>query len=291
MKQPELGKKLTELRKAKGLTQEEVVERCNVSVRTIQRIENGEVEPRSYTVRTILSALGYNFDEIFTEETGDSEADVTERPAVHEVKQMRTELDPRATPITTRPLSMALISGFIYFLLTFPEAFAEYARFIDGTIIFGNTWYIILKVVLFASFIVFQLGFVLVGKLFDNYLLRISAMIHIVIIAGFCIYDVASINYPDYTNFVAVAAAMLYGSMGLLYGVSLIKLRAKLGRTALAAGALEILSGCIFFTVVLFPLADLISMFAELIELVILYKVIDFVRNREVSSWSPELSR
>src|SRR5688572_5600514 len=62
MKQPELGRKITELRKSKGWTQEELVEKCNVSVRTIQRIESGEVTPRSYTTKTILAALGYDLD-------------------------------------------------------------------------------------------------------------------------------------------------------------------------------------------------------------------------------------
>ena len=60
MKQPELGKKIVELRTAKGLTQEELVELCNISIRTIQRIENGEVTPRSFTVKTILAALDYD---------------------------------------------------------------------------------------------------------------------------------------------------------------------------------------------------------------------------------------
>jgi transcriptional regulator with XRE-family HTH domain len=60
MKQPDLGKKIAELRKAKGLTQEELVEKCNLNVRTLQRIESGEVTPRSYTVKTIFTALGYN---------------------------------------------------------------------------------------------------------------------------------------------------------------------------------------------------------------------------------------
>ena len=36
MKQPGLGKKILELRKQKGLTQEELVEICNINVRTIQ---------------------------------------------------------------------------------------------------------------------------------------------------------------------------------------------------------------------------------------------------------------
>ncbi|GAA3963114.1 transcriptional regulator with XRE-family HTH domain [Mucilaginibacter dorajii] len=60
MQQPNLGKKIAKLRKAKGLTQEELVEKCNLSVRTLQRIEAGEVTPRSYTIKLIFAALGHN---------------------------------------------------------------------------------------------------------------------------------------------------------------------------------------------------------------------------------------
>lgn len=60
MKQPDLGKRIAELRKAKGLTQEELVQKCHLSVRTLQRIESGEVTPRSYTIRIIFAALDYN---------------------------------------------------------------------------------------------------------------------------------------------------------------------------------------------------------------------------------------
>ncbi|MFT3739185.1 MAG: helix-turn-helix transcriptional regulator [Breznakibacter sp.] len=57
MKQPNLGKKILELRLAKGLTQGELAEKCNLSLRTIQRIELSEVTPRSYTVKLIFSSL------------------------------------------------------------------------------------------------------------------------------------------------------------------------------------------------------------------------------------------
>jgi transcriptional regulator with XRE-family HTH domain len=60
MTQPNLGKKIADLRKAKGLTQEELVEKCNISVRTLQRIESGEGSPRSYTLRIIFDALDYS---------------------------------------------------------------------------------------------------------------------------------------------------------------------------------------------------------------------------------------
>ena len=59
MKQPELGKKIADLRKAKGYTQEELVEKCNLSVRTLQRIDSGEVGPRRHTIRVIFGALDY----------------------------------------------------------------------------------------------------------------------------------------------------------------------------------------------------------------------------------------
>ena len=61
MEQPELGKKIAELRKQKGLTQEELVNNCNLSVRTLQRIEAGEVTPRAYTIKLIFNALDYDF--------------------------------------------------------------------------------------------------------------------------------------------------------------------------------------------------------------------------------------
>ena len=60
MKQPELGQTILELRQRTGLTQSELAERCNMSLRTIQRIEAQEVTPRNYTIKTILSCLGYD---------------------------------------------------------------------------------------------------------------------------------------------------------------------------------------------------------------------------------------
>jgi uncharacterized Tic20 family protein len=63
MKQPELGLKVAELRQAKALTQEQLAEKCEVSARTIQRIESGEVDPRAYTLRCLAEALGFDFEE------------------------------------------------------------------------------------------------------------------------------------------------------------------------------------------------------------------------------------
>jgi transcriptional regulator with XRE-family HTH domain len=60
------GKLIKELRLKKGLTQEELASMTELSTRTIQRIENGEVDPRSYTLQMIAKALDVEFS-IFAE--------------------------------------------------------------------------------------------------------------------------------------------------------------------------------------------------------------------------------
>ncbi len=63
MNQPDLGLKVAELRQQKGLTQERLAELCEVSPRTIQRIESGEVDPRAYTLHCLGEALEFDFGE------------------------------------------------------------------------------------------------------------------------------------------------------------------------------------------------------------------------------------
>jgi len=63
MNQPDLGIKVSELRQQKALTQEQLAERCEVSARTIQRIESGEVDPRAYTLHCLGEALEFDFGE------------------------------------------------------------------------------------------------------------------------------------------------------------------------------------------------------------------------------------
>ena len=67
MNQPDLGLKITELRQQKGLTQEKLAEYCDVSTRTIQRIESGEVEPRSFTRNSLSNILEFDLGKEKTE--------------------------------------------------------------------------------------------------------------------------------------------------------------------------------------------------------------------------------
>lgn len=54
----ELSSKIKSARLEKGYTQAELAQLTGLSLRSVQRIENGKVLPRSYTLRVIADKLG-----------------------------------------------------------------------------------------------------------------------------------------------------------------------------------------------------------------------------------------
>ena len=60
----EIGEKIREVRKKKGLSQEALAEAAQVNLRTIQRIEKNETEPRGKTLSLICDVLGINAEGI-----------------------------------------------------------------------------------------------------------------------------------------------------------------------------------------------------------------------------------
>jgi|SRR5690554_5155896 len=59
-----IGQKIAEIRKQKGLSQEELSENSKVSLRTIQRIEKDETDPRGATLKAVCEALQINIEDI-----------------------------------------------------------------------------------------------------------------------------------------------------------------------------------------------------------------------------------
>ena len=149
MKQPELGRKILELRKQKGLTQEELVDQCNINVRTIQRIEAGEVTPRSFTLKTILNVLGEDLENLKDVNSLDSESF-----NINEIGH------------SSFYIKLAWISGIIYFLSGFVEFAVDYTRFYEDELILSNAAYISMKFIVMLAYIYFLWGFVVSGKIF-----------------------------------------------------------------------------------------------------------------------------
>ena len=64
MKNSHLSSRVKELRNRKGISQETLAEESGLSLRTIQRIENGETNPTGDTLKRLSSALNVNPDEL-----------------------------------------------------------------------------------------------------------------------------------------------------------------------------------------------------------------------------------
>jgi uncharacterized Tic20 family protein len=64
MKNKELAQRIKVLRSRKSFSQEELSERSGLSLRTIQRIENGETEPRGDSLKRLAHAFEVSSDEI-----------------------------------------------------------------------------------------------------------------------------------------------------------------------------------------------------------------------------------
>ncbi|WP_074405517.1 MULTISPECIES: helix-turn-helix domain-containing protein [Aquimarina] len=274
MKQPELGQKISELRKSKGFTQEELVEQCNISVRTIQRIEAGEVTPRSYTIKTILSALDYDLERIQTEES---------RVAKEFKKLFLLDIDDsKEVGFLIKQLSISWISGIVYFILGFAEIIVDYYRYTEDLMVTNNIAYIILKIGMLASVILFTRGFILTGKIFKNYLLRITAFIFIFIGVLFYIYDILSLYIVDFDyQFVLGAEAVTYGVVGILFGISVLRLKNGLGTLATVTGIFEIITYGFMVTIILSLIGLVLLTPTIILEIILLYKVSQILKAKQ----------
>ena len=148
MKQPQLGKKISELRKAKGLTQEELVEKCNLNVRTIQRIESGEVTPRSYTVKALFEALDYQWEEV---KSGFADEE-------------------RKVPAY---LYFAFAAGLVYFFLAFFEIGMEYDWIQEG-VKTDTSAFVGVKLGTFLTYAAFIYGWIRLESFIPNPVLKIA---------------------------------------------------------------------------------------------------------------------
>ena len=278
MKQPELGKKISKLRTAKGLTQEELVEKCNISVRTIQRIEAGEVTPRSYTIKTILSALDYDLSKMSEKENNffDSLTGWVKR-------FMLINIDiEKQSDFLTKQLNIAWIFGVIYFIIGFFEGAADYFLIKDDKMIYSSGIYVAIKLISLITFAFFQRGFIMIGGLFRNYLLKIMSFIMIIAIVLLNGFDIISIFYDSIGyEFVAGASALTFGIIGIIYGISLMRLKSSVGGISKYAGLLEIIGGCFLLTIILAFVGLVIYIPAVLLEVIIIFKVIEIIKTKQ----------
>ncbi|WP_394973920.1 helix-turn-helix domain-containing protein [uncultured Croceitalea sp.] len=267
MQQPQLGLKITELRKQKGFTQEELVEQCNINVRTLQRIESGEVSPRSYTIKTILSALDYDYETL---------------QEIDQVQESKLSVIPpkEAKSIHTL-LTVSLIAGILFLIVAVFEGIADYFRFEDAELVFGKWGHFTIKILVLVFNILFVYGFLIVGKLLKNYLMKITTVLLMIALLAFYIYDISSLFYGE-LNFevLVLAESITFGALGVLFAISILKAGKLIRTVAFAAGGLELLMSFCLLTVFLSPAALFLFFPTVIVEVILLYKIITMVKEQ-----------
>ncbi|MFO7842525.1 MAG: hypothetical protein R6V16_01835, partial [Bacteroidales bacterium] len=124
-----------------------------------------------------------------------------------------------------------------------------------------------------------------IGGLFKNYLLKIMSSILIIAIVLLNTYDIISIFYDSVeTEFIAGASAITFGIIGIIYGVSLFRLAKSVGRVSKYAGLLEIIAGCFLLTLILAFIGLIIYIPATLLEIIIIFKVIEIIKAKQTEN-------
>ena len=265
MKQPELGRKILELRKQKGLTQEELVEQCNINVRTIQRIEAGEVTPRSFTLKTILNVLGEDLENLQELETSPFE-----------------NFNLKEVGFSIFYIKLAWICGIIYFLSGFVEFAVDYARFYEDELIIPKAAYISMKFIVMLAYIYFLWGFVLSGIIFNNYLLKIGGFFLIGTTILFYGYDMASLYFePFYTEYVFTTQLIFCGIGSIIFGLGIMRLENPFGKISGVAGGFEVVSGILFAIVFMAWLGLAFLIPAVILQIILLYKIEELLKKHK----------
>lgn len=277
MNQPELGKKIAALRNEKGLTQEELVAKCNISVRTIQRIESGEVIPRSYTVKSIFNALEFNYESVFK-----SRKETTFWQNFKNIFQIISSKQ-NSIQHSENLLTIAWVFGIVYFVVSSIELFVEYQLEESETFKIEPVIYMLIKITsLFTLFLYFK-GFIWLGIVFKNYLIKIVASISIIFAFLMMIYDIIRFYFGGDDYVIGdIVFLLAYGFLGIIFGFAIIRLKSHLGNIAEITGILEIIASFFILTILLALFGLVLYIPVELFKIIVLYKAIEIVKTKLV---------
>lgn len=207
MKQPELGIKISELRKQKGITQNELSEACNIDIRTVQRIESGEVVPRSSTLKLIAECLDCDFGTLYN---GDSY--------------------PENDRSLSRVLLLSFCVGIIYFI-----NFIIYANLIPWIpVSFRMNMHLWLSMIHILTGVLFYFGVYLLSRHYKNKILQITLIIAILSIPLFVAIDFLSVVH------LKTLIVIIISINGIVLGIGLLQMNGKFSFLYKIAGILQI---------------------------------------------------
>jgi transcriptional regulator with XRE-family HTH domain len=219
MNQPELGKKINEIRNQKGITQKDLSDKCNIDIRTIQRIESGEVFPRSSTIKLIAKVLELNYIELNGKEQ-----------------------DSQDTSESLRILLMvSMIAGIIHLV-----NWLFYAPLIPHNLIhYSYNW--LFSIIDVITTVFFYYGFFSIAKYFENKLLAFASSFFMI---GGPVYFISTIitgalniSAGEYLSHLIVS---ILGINCIFFGFGLMKTKHNMPVLYKSAGILQFLIAPLF---------------------------------------------
>ena len=264
MKQPELGKKISEMRKAKGLTQEELVEMCNLNVRTIQRIEAGEVTPRSYTIKALFEALGM---------------DPEEKESIPNTPLFGSDLPTYLKKL----IHISFVSGILYFLISIVE-FPLDMNMMNGSLDIDFGIYLTIKLASIIFYSIFMIGFLKIATHSKNLILRIATWLMIIASLVGTSIELFLVNLSGipFSYSFGIPYVASFGIVYLIFGFGLTRFNSPWKSFAFPLGVLGMVTGFLFITV----LGAILGAATQVVfDLGLLYFLIGYVKkSRRVTS-------
>ncbi|WP_194850714.1 helix-turn-helix domain-containing protein [Nonlabens antarcticus] len=255
MKQPQLGDYIANLRKEQGLTQEELVELCNINVRTIQRIEAGNVTPRNYTIKNILRALGSSFEDL-TEE-------------IHK-KPDETKNTENLLKNPNHGLLIGVL-GILYILISIPLLIADLFASLRDEQIFGIYVYSGIAVLYSILLSVFYISLAFSMKT-KSHLLKTCVFIFLglEILSTVFGYFWYSASYA--TMGVAIGLHILYAISLIILAIPFFYSRNQFEGIFKHLGLLLAIAGACNLTFVLFPIGVVLTLLFEVLLIALMFQ-------------------
>ncbi|MBC7934589.1 MAG: helix-turn-helix transcriptional regulator [Rhizobacter sp.] len=112
---------IKEARIVKGYTQKELAELSSISIRSVQRIENAQIQPRSYTLKLLSAVLSIPMEDMV-------QTPVAEEPIIV----------PGTSPKIILSVGLSIVAVLLYWAFIEQSAFPETAfEFLSGTAVFS----------------------------------------------------------------------------------------------------------------------------------------------------------
>lgn len=246
-----LGRRISEIRNQKGMTQKELSEACTIDIRTIQRIEADEVVPRTSTLKLLATALETEWDELTNFE---------EKPLL---KSLSKDL-----------LLVCLMAGIINWL-----GWILYGPFLPRTDFLISLW-LPLAFLNVLTGVIFYYVFFHIGSVRSNSMLKIGSVVILVCIPLFLISMLLA-DGNDLAGLFNKLIIFILGANNFLIGSGFLK-RLTRFQTLYKVAALLLFASAPFLMIPIgiFPIiGSWVALFAQVAELLILYKEFKAIPN------------